>query len=215
MFQYFLQACKTQVYDKRRKNNFMRISKMQLFNAVIYCVLAILEVVFWVNRCNKYVVITVCIMFVEEVITILWRDNEWKKRNDELRKLYEVEVIHGIIKIMKSDNWKIYNRAGIQWSIDMCDDEIKETPNLWTFFNPIKNYTYFIILPVITAIGAAAIGKMSTQIIVIACVSFLIISIFLLGVGYIVFPILEMLFNSRQDFLLRFKKDLMYIFAKY
>lgn len=216
MFDYFLQDCKANVYDVKGKTNALRkIDKMDVtfFVILIMGIMLLGGVVFY--QWNYLIMIGTMILIGEDFAFIIWRnDNDWRKQWPELKKQRQEEIINQIREKMESEEWGIYTRKGISWSIEMCDAELKKITSF-----PAKliivNIYIGIIIPIFTAAEAAILKKLELITMVGAIGIMSAIAMFLLGLGIIAYQIGNIIFGQKREFLMRFKEDLMYLSAKY
>ena len=216
MFIYLIKECKVKVYDVRTKNSIRRVEKKYILSIIIWIVFGMLFTLAlglqWDNIIKAVIGV---VLTVDICVAMWWNDNDWKTRSSEMQDRYKNEVINKIIEILKSTNWHLYDRKGIEWCLEMCDIELKKAPCLSTYLNPIKNFV-MVILPTFTALGVIILQKVDEiNIMLVITFTLFFMLVFLLGLGYIVYPVWEMIFNRKRRFIAAFKEDLQYILAKY
>lgn len=146
------------------------------------------------------------IIMITDMIAIIFYEQKKEIRTiDDRIKNYKDNVIQELIKLLKEEQYNLYNPDGLDWLINCCEKRIRP-------HKESKSLISSIAFPIFTLAYGVAISEMSAnEIIMITGVLIILIACFNFAYKYAISDIIELIENPYKSAYESLKNELEYI----
>jgi len=159
--------------------------------------------------------IIVGLLITITIIVCFLEDNRQKKELKKIVENFKKNKIQPLISMLQDKKYTLLNKSldskeGIEWLLKACSAEIERYNNKPSFFSPLKNLFFTLILPIVTYIGGTISSTFSNSERLNFAIMIIVILLMLFGIYSIVSPMLNDLLNKQIKVLRDLQDNLEY-----
>lgn len=202
MFDLFFQKYKATFHKGKIKN----IEKIEWIMLIVLIVSGLFVVYSYILKARALIFLTASFIMATDMIAMIFYERKKEIRTiDDRIKNYKDNVIQELIKLLKEEQFNLYNPDGLDWLINCCEKRI--CPH-----QESKSLISSIALPIFTLAYGVAINEMSAiEIVMITGVFIVLIAIFNFAYKYAISDIIELIENPYKSAYESLKNELEYI----